>query len=110
MRSGRPLKVKETREYRRWFWRQDERIRRLIVGRFYFVRHAGDFGDSRHLGEGLVELRWRIGVRVYCSVKRVGGADILAVWGGSKRGQRRDIEKARAIKKRLEAGRETGRQ
>jgi len=63
---------------------------------------AGYFGDSRSLGEGLFELKWKNGMRVYYSRKRIGKIDTIVLWGGFKGTQTTDIKKARSIKARYE--------
>jgi len=55
----------------------------------------GNFGDNRHWGEGLYELRIHFGAgyRVY-----LGEADrenVVLLIGGTKRTQKRDIQKAK---------------
>ena len=60
------------------------------------------FGDSRSLGEGLLELRWNNGLRIYYSRKRISGIDVIVLWGGFKGSQERDIAKARRLKERYE--------
>lgn len=54
----------------------------------------GNLGDCRHLGEGIYELRIHLdpGYRVYFG--DVDGENIVLLCGGTKRTQRRDIEKA----------------
>jgi putative addiction module killer protein len=54
----------------------------------------GNFGDTKHLKEGVWELRCPFGpgYRVYYG--RVKNQVILLLCAGQKRGQQRDIEKA----------------
>ncbi len=56
---------------------------------------AGNFGDCRPVGEGVWELRihYGPGYRVYYGED--GPAVVLLLCGGDKRGQRRDIARAR---------------
>jgi putative component of toxin-antitoxin plasmid stabilization module len=55
------------------------------------------------LGDGLFELKWRSGMRVYYSRRRVAGVDVIVVWGGFKGTQDAGIAKARSLKDRYEA-------
>jgi len=64
----------------------------------------GHFGDSRSLGAGLFELRWRSGMRVYFTRRRIGDIDTFVLHGGFKGTQNADIEKARDIQTRYERG------
>lgn len=58
---------------------------------------AGNFGDSKRLGQGLSELRidWGPGYRVYYAV--VGATCVLLLCGGDKRKQSADIKRALAF-------------
>ena len=93
--------LKRTTEFGRWYEtlclsdqaRVDGRLDDMIEGRF---------GFSRSLGDGLFELKWKNGMRVYFSRKRVAGIDIFVLWGGYKGTQRADIAKARRLKTRSE--------
>lgn len=55
----------------------------------------GNFGDCRPVGDGVLELRVHCGpgYRVYCGED--GPEVVLLLCGGDKRGQRRDIARAR---------------
>ena len=63
---------------------------------------AGVFSGSRNLQSGLFETKWKNGMRVYYSRKKIAGADAIVLWGGFKGTQERDISKAREIKRRYE--------
>jgi putative addiction module killer protein len=54
----------------------------------------GNFGDCKHLREGLWELRinWGPGYRVYYAL--IGNTCVLLLCGGDKRKQSTDIERA----------------
>jgi putative addiction module killer protein len=66
--------------------RIEARLARLAVG---------NFGDSKPVGEGVMELRvdWGPGYRVYFA--RIGQVVILLLCGGDKRTQYKDIERAK---------------
>jgi putative addiction module killer protein len=57
---------------------------------------AGNFGDFKPVGEGVVELRidWGRGYRVYFA--RLGQLVVLLLCGGDKRTQQKDIDRAKA--------------
>ena len=67
--------------------RVDARLARVI---------AGNLGDVRPVGAGVLEMRidWGPGYRVY--VARVGQVAVLLLCGGDKRSQQKDIEHAKA--------------
>ncbi len=49
------------------------------------------------LGDGLFELKWKNGLRVYFGYVEMNGRAALVLLGGEKHGQNRDIAKARGI-------------
>src|ERR1700688_443512 len=73
----------------------DIRAKAKIVARIDRLA-AGNFGDSRSLGQGLHELRidWGPGYRVYYAM--IGTLCVLLLCCGDKRKQSSDIERARA--------------
>ena len=58
---------------------------------------AGNFGDIKALGEGVIELRVHIGAgyRVYCGQR--GDSLVVLLCGGDKSSQPKDIIRARAL-------------
>ena len=63
---------------------------------------VGVFINSKSLKGGLFELKWKNGIRVYYSRKKIKGVDGTVLWGGFKGTQAKDIKKARRIKLRYE--------
>lgn len=55
----------------------------------------GHWGDHKRF-EGLIELRWRNGIRAYSFMW--GDSVVIALYGGNKNGQDRDIKKAKKIR------------
>lgn len=72
----------------------DHEARARIQGRLAAVA-AGSLGDTRSVGEGVLELRvrWGPGYRVYFA--RVGDFVVLLLCGGDKRTQDKDIDDAK---------------
>jgi putative addiction module killer protein len=62
------------------------RIDRLLLG---------NFGDNRHLGEGLYELRIHFGAGYRVYLGEVDRENVVLLIGGTKRTQKRDIQKAK---------------
>lgn len=95
------MKLRKTEEFANWYdllkpteqTRVDARLDNLLVG---------FFGVSRSLGDGLFELKWKNGMRVYYSRKRIKDIDTIVLWGGFKGTQKADIAKARRLKARYE--------
>ena len=59
----------------------------------------GNFGDHKHIGGGLIEMRINFakGYRLYCSIQN--GKLVVLLTGGTKEQQQKDIDKARALLK-----------
>ena len=76
----------------------DPRAQAKVVTRINRVA-AGNFGDSKSLGQGLSELRidYGPGYRVYCAL--LGRTGVLLLCGGDKRKQPSDINRAAAYLK-----------
>lgn len=58
----------------------------------------GHFGNHKRF-EGLIELRWLNGTRVYSFLW--GSAIVIALYGGNKNAQSRDIQKAKRIRNEI---------
>ncbi|MCL2009781.1 MAG: hypothetical protein FWG71_04460 [Synergistaceae bacterium] len=53
----------------------------------------GNYGDCKSVGEGVLELRFRSGVRIYFS--EIGGIVVLLFCGGDKNTQDEDVTRAK---------------
>jgi putative addiction module killer protein len=90
-----------TAEFDSWLSKlRDIQAKARIIKR---IRSAerGNFGDCEPVGEGVSEMRIHVGpgFRVYFT--RTGEMLYLLLCGGTKRGQKRDIVKARDLARRL---------
>ena len=63
---------------------------------------AGNFGDCRHVGEGVSEMRIHVGPGYRLYYCRRGEAVYLLLCGGDKSSQQHDIGQAIEILRRLE--------
>jgi putative addiction module killer protein len=79
---------------------KDQRAKERILARLTRVEQ-GNFGDTKPVGEGVLELRidFGPGYRVY--FVRNGPAVYLLLTGGDKSSQARDIEQAKAMAREL---------
>ena len=91
--------IKITKEFESWFSSlRDRKAQSIIKARIYRAE-LGNYGDYKHLSDGVMELRifYGSGYRVYFTES--GGEIIIILAGGTKSGQSRDIKKAIEISK-----------
>ncbi|PWU13979.1 MAG: hypothetical protein C5B49_13930 [Bdellovibrio sp.] len=92
------LYIERTSEFMRWFESLNLKDQLQIDSRIQRIRDHAHFGDAKNLGEGLAELRWKNGRRVYFA--KIGFTVILLLNGGLKNAQKKDIQKARLLLER----------
>jgi putative addiction module killer protein len=95
------MQVLRSKEFENWLTSQSEKLKALVEVRVFRIEHYDHFGDAKHLGEGLSELRWKNGLRVY--FVRTGTRVVLLLHGGGKNDQKSDIKKARVLLERYTA-------
>lgn len=80
--------------FREWIKRLDPSIGLRVLDRINRMRD-GNFGDYKHTGDGIFELRLHFGsgYRVYYAIS--GNRIILLLCGGDKSSQKNDIAKAK---------------
>ena len=89
--------VKQTIEFDKWFNKQSLKIQALVSDRIGRLTVSGYMGKSRTLGMGLFELKWKNGLRIYFAFSE---KKLVLLNGGSKNGQKKDIERARELKEK----------
>ena len=92
--------VYRTEEFDEWLTEQQPKTRIQILARLDLIS-IGHFGNHKRF-EGLIELRWLNGTRVYSFLW--GSAVVIALYGGNKHGQNRDIQKAKKIRDEILEG------
>ena len=92
------MRIKMASEFRSWLEKLSDKERGQIENRLARIRLHDHFGDAKHLDEGLCELRWKNGIRVY--FYRASPATIVILTGGKKNAQKKDIKKARVLHRR----------
>jgi putative addiction module killer protein len=98
------IEVRQTDLFARWLRNlRDENARARVQIRLRRLS-LGNFGDVKAVGDGVSELRidYGPGYRVYLT--RKGLKLVLLLAGGSKKTQREDIAKAKALAKELSNG------
>lgn len=93
------MKLERTPEFKKWFDKEAEKSKAQIAARLKNVELHNYFGDHKSLGDGLLELRWKNGRRVYYSLVMKEELTLVLL-GGLKNAQKKDIQKARKILER----------
>jgi putative addiction module killer protein len=91
-------KLIASREYLDWIQAETDKAKVQISKRLSAIEADGHFGTSKDLGEGVSELKWQIGRRIYYAY--IPESRILLLLGGNKNGQDKDITQAKKILKR----------
>jgi putative addiction module killer protein len=78
----------------------DRRAKQVILARLTRLEQ-GNFGDVKPVGEGVSELRIDVGPGYRLYFVRRGPAVYLLLTGGDKGSQKRDIEEAKAMARKL---------
>jgi putative addiction module killer protein len=95
------IDIRQTAEYESWFEKlRDLQAKARILARIRRLS-LGNLGDVKPVGEGVSELRvtYGPGYRVY--VKQQGDVLVILLVGGDKSSQKRDIERAKELARRL---------
>ncbi len=87
--------LERTTDFVEWFNEQSDKTQSLIIARFSRIQLAGHFGVVKPVGDGVYELKWKSGLRVYFGY--LAKTNILVLIGGNKNGQNQDIKKAKKI-------------
>ena len=90
-------------EFEGWLGEQQPKLRTQILARLDLIA-TGHLGNHKRF-EGLIELRWLNGTRVYSFLW--GSSIVVALYGGNKNAQNRDIKKAKKIRDEVLEGTRT---
>ncbi|HSX11784.1 MAG TPA: type II toxin-antitoxin system RelE/ParE family toxin [Chlamydiales bacterium] len=88
-----------TSDFKSWLEELPLKEELQIRKRLYAVEQEGHFGDCKYLDDGLFELRWKNGKRVYFA--KLSDKRIILLLGGRKNAQEKEIKKARILLKGL---------
>lgn len=83
--------------YTEWESGLDRQVRTRVDARLTRIRHTGNLGDFKPVGNGVYEFRLDFGpgYRVYFGFDKTKNKMIILLAGGSKRTQVSDIAKAK---------------
>ncbi len=81
--------------YLNWFEGLKLKEAGQVESRLKRITDEDHFGSVRDLGDGLWELKFNNGKRIYYA--RTGKTELTLILGGDKNGQDRDIKKAKSL-------------
>lgn len=91
------LTIVESETFQAWISRlRDRKGRQIIIDRIKRMA-AGNFGDSKPVGSGVLELRFKFGPGYRVYYIRDGDTVVILLCGGDKSSQDRDIERAKLL-------------
>src|SRR6478736_5803503 len=85
-------------EFSEWLEKQTIKSQVQINNRISLIRLEGYFGSTNILKDGVFELKWKNGCRVYYAY--LEEFNVLLLLGGNKNGQDYDIKQAKKILKK----------
>lgn len=89
--------IETTEFYDSWFEAQPPKFQAQIEKRLSNISVHGHFGHIRNLTDGLAEIKFNNGSRIYFVVKASKEKIIVLLLGGNKNGQDKDIKKAKSF-------------
>ena len=92
------MKIGKCSEFILWFDSLPLRTQGLIDARIYRIEEYEHFGDCKYIGNGIAELRWKNGLRIY--FLKSDNKTVLLLNGGGKNEQKRKIKKAKILSKK----------
>ena len=87
------ITIKKTQDFDDWFVELNTKEQSQVLARLDRIKAYEHFGDAKNLGNGLCELRWKNGWRVYFIAGKTD--TIILLMGGHKNEQEKNIKKAR---------------
>lgn len=93
--------IRRTNYFEKWFNKLSDNIQ-LIIDKYIKRLVKGNFSTCKSVGEGVHEQKidFQKGYRIYFT--NINGEIIILLLGGDKSTQKKDIEKAKQIKRCLE--------
>lgn len=85
----------KTTEYDDWFSQETAKSQIQIDDRLSRIECDGHFGVKKWVGDGVSELKWGNGRRIYYAL--IPEDNVLLLLGGNKNGQSKDIAEAKKI-------------
>jgi putative addiction module killer protein len=96
------FEVRQTEAFAKWRAELKDIVARRRIGARLDRLSFGNFGDTKPVGEGVMELRLDFGPGYRIYFIQHGQRIVVLLCGGDKASQRRDVERAKTMAKQLE--------
>lgn len=83
--------LQHNKNFTKWYLKQAPSTKKRIDERLKKIAQEGHLGDFRYLGDGLSELKFNIGIRIYFFKTSITG--LLLVGGSKKNDQNKTIQR-----------------
>lgn len=84
----------KSNDYIQWYEQQSEKTQFIIEARLDRIAKENHWGFVNKF-EGLIELKWTSGMRIYTA--KINNVMVVILLGGNKNGQSKDIKKAKKL-------------
>ena len=88
----------KTQEFIEWYSIQNQKTQFIIEARLKRLKDDDHWGTVNEF-DGLIELKWKSGIRIYTAV--IENVTVFILLGGNKNGQSKDIKKAKKILEKI---------
>ena len=92
------MKVVSTHEFSNWYDKTTLREKAQVDARIARIEENDHLGDWKYISDGLAELRWKNGRRIYFA--KLKDKIILLLIGRYKNVQKKNLKEARALLRR----------
>jgi len=95
------MEIRRTNAFDKWLKNLSDTVGKFVIDARIRRLEEGVFGDTKHVGDGVFEMRIHHGpgYRVYYT--KVGSQIMILLCGGDKSTQRSDIAKAKTMVKEI---------
>ena len=95
------MEINTTEEFNEWLTKPNGIVKNQVRSRLLKIETDNHIrANAKDLRDGLKELKWKNGTRVYFTIIKDGESIMIVLLGGNKNGQNKDINKARKILER----------
>ena len=91
--------IEQTADFKKWLKELKDPLAKITILKRIERAKAGNFGDSKAIGDGLSEMRIDTGKGYRIYYTQIGNVIYLLINGGDKSTQQKDINKAKAFLK-----------